>query len=70
MEGIFRGENILEFINTIPDDNKCREAKVNEKWKNGCKCKRCSNLKFIQFEKECAECGCKESATYRTFFIK
>ena len=74
MEAIFRGENILEFIKSFPDDNKCREVIANEKWKNGYECKRCSNTKFIQFEKhftrECTKCRYKESATCGTLFHK
>lgn len=74
MEAIFKGENILEFIKSFPDDNTCREAIANEKWKNGYECKRCSNKKFIQFEKhfirECTKCRYKESATCGTLFHK
>ena len=74
MEAIFREENVLEFIKAFLDDNKCREAIANAKWQNGYKCKRCSNTKFIPFEKyftrESTKCRSKECATCGTLFIK
>lgn len=61
-------------MNTFPDDTKCREAIANEKRKNGFECNRCSNTKFIEFEKhltrECTKCRYKESATCETLFHK
>jgi hypothetical protein len=51
MEAIFKGANNLAFIKPFLDDNKCREAIANQKWKNSCECKCCSYTKFIQFEK-------------------
>lgn len=72
MESIFQGENILEFIKTFPDDQSCREFIANEKWKNGYKCKRCDNTKYVYFEihnkRECTKCRYKESATAGTLF--
>ncbi|WP_158728025.1 MULTISPECIES: IS1595 family transposase [unclassified Flavobacterium] len=72
MESIFQGENILEFIKTFPDDQSCREFIANEKWKDGYRCKRCENTKYVYFEKhnkrECTKCRYKESATAGTLF--
>jgi hypothetical protein len=74
MENIFRGENILEFILEFPDDVTCRTYIANEKWKNGYKCQRCENQKYVYFEKhntrECTKCRYKESATAGTLFHK
>lgn len=74
MAKIFEGENILEFINRFPDDETCRAFIANEKWKNGYKCSRCCNEKYIYFAKhntrECSKCRHKESATAGTLFHK
>jgi hypothetical protein len=74
MEKIFRGENILEFINQFPNDETCREFIANQKWKDGYKCSRCENSKYVYFEKhntrECTKCRHKESATAGTLFHK
>ena len=74
MEYIFRGENILEFVSAFPNDDICREKIANEKWKDGYKCRRCDNTKYVSFEKhftrECTKCRYKESATAGTLFHK
>ena len=74
MEKIFKGENVLEFVQTFSDDQICREFIANQKWQNGYKCKRCANTKYISFEKhftrECTKCRYKESATAGTLFHK
>jgi ISXO2-like transposase domain/Transposase zinc-ribbon domain len=74
MKNIFAGENILEFIKVFPDDQKCREFISNQKWKDGYKCSRCDNSKYVYFEKhntrECTKCRYKESATAGTLFHK
>jgi hypothetical protein len=72
MEITFNGENVLEFIKIFPDDESCREFIANEKWKDGYKCKRCHNTKYVYFEKhnkrECTKCRYNESATAGTLF--
>ena len=74
MEKIFTGENILEFVKTFSDDQTCREFIANQKWKDGYKCSRCDNSKYVYFEKhntrECTKCRYKESATAGTLFHK
>lgn len=72
MEIIFNGEEVLEFIKIFPDDESCREFIANEKWKDGYKCKRCNNTKYVHFEKhnkrECTKCRYNESSTAGTLF--
>jgi len=74
MKNIFKGENIIEFINTFPNDEKCKEIIALEKWKNGFICKHCGNSKYIQISKhysrECTKCRYVESATAGTLFHK
>jgi len=74
MEHIFKGENILEFVSIFSNDAICRAQIANEKWKDGYKCRRCDNTKYVSFEKhftrEFTKCRYKESATAGTLFHK
>lgn len=72
MEITLNGENVLDFVKIFPDDDSCREFIANEKWKDGYKCKRCENTKYVYFEKhnkrECTKCRYNESPTAGTLF--
>lgn len=74
MEKIFTGQNILEFINHFHDDDICRKYIADYKWSEGYKCSRCSNERYVFFQKhytrECTKCRYKESATAGTLFHK
>jgi ribosomal protein S27AE/transposase-like protein len=74
METIFRGENILEFIKSFPDDTACLEKLAEVKWSKGYKCRNCEhhNYSFIarHFSRECTRCHYTESASAHTLFHK
>ena len=60
MNHIFRGESILEFIKSFPDDESCRAVIANEKWKDGFECSHCNHQKYVSLNKhhsrECTKC--------------
>jgi len=72
MEMTYYNEDVLEFKKIFPDDDSCRKFIANEKWKDGYKCKRCDNTKYVYFEKhnirECTKCRYNESPTTGTLF--
>jgi len=74
MENIFKGENILEFIKTFLDADKCKQVIAAEKWKDGFTCKHCGHNHFVAVKKdygrECTKCKYIESATANTLFHK
>jgi len=74
MGKIFKGENILEFIKTFSEDDKCKEAIANQKWEKGYVCQHCGNTKYVSvkkdYGKECTKCKYIESATAGTLFHK
>jgi hypothetical protein len=74
METIFKGENILEFINIFSSNERCTEFIAQEKWKNGYKCKHCGNEKYFEVNnnhsRECTKCKYIESSTAGTLFHK
>ena len=71
---IFRGENILDFINEFPNDEKSSEIIANQKWLLGYKCTECGNLKYVAIKKhhsrEFTKCRYIESSTANTLFHK
>jgi hypothetical protein len=74
MEAIFKGENILEFIKTFPDDNSCLKTLADYKWKNGFKCRHCEHTNYCpikdSYSRECTKCHRHESPTAGTLFHK
>ena len=74
METLFKGENILEFVNTFSTDEICLNYIAEKKWKLGYCCKHCGNEKYVSIKKhysrECTKCKYIESATANTMFHK
>lgn len=74
MDYIFKGENILEFIKSFPDDDACRQVIASQKWDSGYKCSDCGNSKYVEVKKyysrECTKCRYIESSTANTLFHK
>lgn len=74
MEYIFKGENILDFINHFPDDATCLQTLSNLKWSNGFKCRKCGHTNYCSstrpFDRECTSCHTTESPTAHTLFHK
>lgn len=70
---IFKGENIIDFMNRFPDDSSCLEYLSELKWGKGYKCVRCGHAKFTEKANCCRVCTkCKhiESPTANTMFHK
>ena len=61
-----------EFIEVFDSNEKCLDLLATHKWKNGYTCKKCSNIKHIDYEekraKRCSKCGYVETATAGTLF--
>ena len=74
MNYIFKGENILEFMQAFPDDNSCIETLSSLKWSSGFKCINCGHTNYCKTAKycsrECTSCHYVESATAHTLFHK
>lgn len=74
MEYIFKGENILDFINQFPDDASCLETLSKLKWTNGFKCSKCGHTNYCSatrpFDRQCTSCHTVESPTANTLFHK
>ena len=74
MDYIFKGENILEFLNQFPDDTTCIEKLSSLKWASGFKCSNCGHGNYCTIAKycsrECTSCHYVESATAHTLFHK
>lgn len=72
MDTIFRGENILEFVKTFPDNDSCKKVLAQEKWKDEFTCKHCGNKQYTSisgsFSRECTTCRYIESPTAGTLF--
>src|SRR5690625_6350646 len=41
----FEGQNILDFMETFPDDDVCKEYLAKLKWQDGFKFSKCSHIK-------------------------
>ena len=72
MESKFKSLTIFEFQTKFPDDASCYQYLVDQKWKSGFKCAKCSNTKSCKgnspYSRQCTTCKHIESATSDTLF--
>ena len=69
----FEGQNILDFMETFPDDDACKAYLANLKWQDGFKCSKCGHTKGCLRGDHgyfCYSCHHVESATAGTLFHK
>lgn len=71
---IFKGQNLLEFIERFKTDNDCRKYLSEIKWGDGFKCIKCGNVKYTvrkaNHARDCNRCHHVESPTAGTMFHK
>ncbi len=74
MEYLFKGENILDFMERFPDDESCLSVLSKVKWADGFKCKKCGHTNYCKatrpFDRECTSCHTIDSPTANTLFHK
>ena len=70
----FKGESVIDFIETFKTDLTCLEYLASIKWKDGFKCSKCNHKKFtirkLNFARDCNLCHHVESPTANTIFHK
>jgi hypothetical protein len=70
---IFKGQNVVEFIERFNSDQKCKEYLSEIKWSNGFICRKCK-YSVCQIRKDysrtCNICSYTESVTANTLFHK
>jgi transposase-like protein/predicted RNA-binding Zn-ribbon protein involved in translation (DUF1610 family) len=70
---VFKGQNILNFVKELPDDDACKAYLAKIKWKDGFKCMKCGHTKGCEkagFKYQCYNCQHVESSTANTLFHK
>lgn len=70
---IFKGQNILNFVKELPDDNACKAYLSKIKWMDGFKCSKCGCEKGCEkagYTYHYYSCNHVESATANTLFHK
>ncbi len=70
---VFKGQNILNFIKELPDDEACKAYLAKIKWKDGFTCSKCGCSKGCEksgYTYHCYSCNHVESATANTLFHK
>ena len=72
---IFKGMNLIEFIERFPNEEKCKEYLADIKWKDGFRCSKCDHDRYWvnknnAFVKVCKNCRHIESVTANTLFHK
>lgn len=69
----FSGNNILNFVKELPNDDKCKEYLAKYKWQDGFKCSKCQGTTGCMkkgFNYHCYTCHHVESSTAGTLFHK
>lgn len=70
----FRGQNLIEFMDTFSTTEKCKTYLSHYKWKDGFICSKCNHSQHWKgikpFTKVCKSCRHVESVTANTFFHK
>lgn len=70
----FRGQNLIEFMDTFSTTEKCKIYLSHYKWKDGFVCSKCNHSQHWKgikpFTKVCKSCRHVESVTANTFFHK
>lgn len=70
---VFKGQNILNFIKELPDDDACKAYLAKIKWQDGFKCMKCGHTKGCAkagYTYQCYNCQHVESSTANTLFHK
>lgn len=70
---IFKGQNILNLVKELPDDDSCRAYLSKIKWLEGFKCSKCGSERGCEksgYNYHCYSCNHVESATANTLFHK
>jgi len=70
---IFKGENIITFVDKFNSDAVCKAYLAELKWSDGYKCVKCSHDKYTikeQHSRVCTRCHHIESPTANTLFHK
>lgn len=70
---IFKGQNILNLVKELPDDDSCRAYLSKIKWLDGFKCTKCGSERGCEksgYNYHCYSCNHVESATANTLFHK
>lgn len=69
----FRGQNILNFIKELPNDDACKAYLAKIKWQDGFICMKCGHTKGCEksgYKYQCYNCQHVESSTANTLFHK
>jgi len=69
----FKGQNILNFVKELPDDEACKAYLAKIKWQDGFTCMKCGHTKGCEkadYRYHCYGCQHVESATANTLFHK
>jgi hypothetical protein len=67
----FKGQNILNFVKILPDDDACKAYLAKIKWQDGFKCMKCVSEKGClkqDYKYHCYGCQHVESSTANTLF--
>jgi hypothetical protein len=72
---IFKGMNLIEFMDRFSNAEKCKEYLASIKWRDGFLCSKCSHTQYWEdkkdtFVKVCKKCRHRESVTSNTLFHK
>ena len=69
---IFKGESIIDFLDTFKTDKDCLKYLADTKWSEGFKCSKCGHdkhtIRKINFARDCNRCHHVESPTANTIF--
>ena len=69
----FNGKNILNFVEELPNDDKCKSYLAKYKWHDGFVCPKCGGTHGCMkkgYKYHCYSCNYVESATANTLFHK
>lgn len=70
---VFKGQNILNLVKELPDDDACKAYLSKIKWMDGFKCSKCGSEKGCEkagYNYQCYSCNHVESSTANTLFHK
>jgi transposase-like protein len=70
---IFKGENLVEFVDKFNSDEVCKEYLSELKWAENYQCKKCRNKKYSlkpNLSRVCTKCHHTESPSANTLFHK
>lgn len=70
---IFKGQNLIEFVERFNTDEKCKEYLSEIKWSKGYVCRKCEHTECQirkDYSRTCNICNDTESATANTLFHK